>query len=64
MYIGTRGGAFHEMESNISGLITSLFFLICLGTSCRYVSSELVPDVAITVGEVKFYLHKVCYIAK
>lgn len=28
------------------------------GTSIRYVSSELATDVAITVGEVKFYLHK------
>lgn len=27
----------------------------------RYVSSELATDVTINVGEVKFYLHKVCF---
>ena len=27
---------------------------------CRYVSSDLATDVTIIVGEVKFYLHKVC----
>lgn len=26
----------------------------------RYVASELATDITITVGDVKFYLHKVC----
>lgn len=34
------------------------------GSSIRYVSSELVTDVAITVGVVKFYLHKFPLLSK
>ena len=28
---------------------------------CRYVASELATDIVVNVGEVKFYLHKVCW---
>ena len=27
---------------------------------CRYVVSELATDITVIVGDVKFYLHKVC----
>lgn len=29
---------------------------------CRYVATELASDVVISVGDVKFFLHKVCTI--
>lgn len=31
--------------------------IICM---CRYVATELATDIAVNVGDVKFYLHKVC----
>jgi hypothetical protein len=36
--------------------------MVCLQfvtDACRYVASDLATDVAVHVGEVKFYLHKV-----
>lgn len=27
---------------------------------CRYVASELASDIIISIGDIKFYLHKVC----
>lgn len=48
----------------VSNFGLSLFFYISLMNFIfRYVAAELATDMVINVGDVKFYLHKVCNVS-